>query len=114
MSIPERIDSVPYLKGHFANSIYAYCKGDEIDCVLRKLGGCKTPSELVRDIRACCTNARAGQVLENGYKVPTINARAAKSLLGLLIDRPKYLTHLSVDKIQHHIDRIDAVRLGNA
>jgi hypothetical protein len=110
MSIPERIDSVPHLKGHFAAKIYMYCLGDDIDCVLRKLGGCATPIDLGKAIFACCQNARGGQVLDTGYKVPTVNARAAKALLGLLIERPQYLQHLSVEKIQHHIDRIDSKR----
>jgi hypothetical protein len=109
-TLPERIDSVPYLKGHFAGLIYNYCHGDDIDCVLKKLGACKTPTELAESIRACCRNARAGQTLDNGYVVATVNSRAAKSLLSLMIDRPQYLQHLSTEKIQHHIDRMDAAR----
>ena len=108
--IPERIDSVPYLKGHFVANIYAYCKGDDIDCVLRKIGACKNPTELAEAMRACCGNARGGQKLDNGYVVPLLNARAAKALLGLLVERPQYLEHMTPDKIQHHIDLIDAKR----
>lgn len=107
---PERIDGVPYLKGHFVTQIFQQCHGDTIDCVLTKLGTCTTPKELGELVRACCRNARAGQTLDNGYVVPTINARAAVALLELLIQRPQYLKYLSTDKIQHHIDRIHASR----
>lgn len=107
---PERIDSVPYLKGHFAANIYRYCGGDDINCVLTKLGACKNPTELAEAMGACCGNARAGQTLDNGYVVPPLNARAAKSLLGLLVERPQFLQHMSAEKIQHHIDIIDAKR----
>lgn len=96
----ERIDSVKWIGKDMAVNIHRICGGDDIDCVLRHIGECRSQEELRSVIRDCCANARAGQRLDNGYMVPNVNERAVVALLSLLLERPHHLKHVKAAKIQ--------------
>jgi hypothetical protein len=102
----ERIDSVKWIGKDMAVNIHRICGGDDIDCVLKYLGACKSQEELRTIIRDCCANSRAGQRLENGYVVPNINERAVMALLSLLIERSHHLQHIKAAKIQSMISKM--------
>jgi hypothetical protein len=108
--LPERVDSVKWIKGHVANNIYSMCGGDTIDCVLNHLGNMATQEELRDAVRKCCANARAGETLENGYVVAEVNERAVVALLELLLMRPHHLKHIRATKIQAMINKISERR----
>jgi hypothetical protein len=78
------VDSLRYWGNHYASKAEATCSGRAVGHLLEKMSN-KTSRELLLLVRTCCTNARAGQTAGRGYVVPTINCRAAQSMLQLAI-----------------------------
>lgn len=76
------VDSLKYWGNHYATNAEAACKGRAVGHLLEGMSN-KPSRELLLLVRACCTNARAGQTAGRGYVVPTINRRAAQSMLKL-------------------------------
>ena len=88
---PDSIFSLPYIKLEIAKCVYADCGTYSMTEVTRCFGRCQTAKEVRDKVRCCCKNPRGGQEImrKDGtmYKVPTINERAACSLLDALINR---------------------------
>lgn len=96
------VDSLKYWGNHYASNAEAACGGRAVGHLLEGMSN-KTARELLLLVRACCTNARAGQTAGRGYVVPTINRRAAQSMLQLaMLGRrepqrfPDYKVHIAV------------------
>lgn len=83
----ERIDSVKFIGPGIYSQIVEECRCETIDGVCRYLGAAENEAHLGQMVQRCCANARGGQTLSSGYKVPSINYRAAHALLTLLSER---------------------------
>jgi hypothetical protein len=88
---PDSVMKIPFVKEHIAQMIFEDCGTYKTNEVVQCYGKIRTAHDIKKKIRNCCKNARGGEVImrKDGttYKVPTINERAACSLLDLLIER---------------------------
>lgn len=76
-------ETIKYFGRHYAEQTAAICGGRSIGAIV-SFFSYRDSGEMLEIIRRCCRNKRAGDVMDNGRRVPAINQRAAKSLLCVL------------------------------
>jgi hypothetical protein len=78
------IGNLKYIGDFYAGQISDFVGGKTLGAAVKHFGS-RDIRYILSGVHRCCRNQRIGAQCDNGYCVPTINKRAAMSLLRLLL-----------------------------